>query len=187
MVACLVPLARLILLRRNYSLGLKGERAVAEELNKLMAEGCQIFHDYPGGPKWNIDHTVVAPSGVYAVETKMRRKKRASGKKKDYEVVFDGQRLRFPLGSSECGLDQARRNARDLSKVLCNSSAERADVQAILTFPGWWVTRTGKSDVIVVNPKEIRGVIVNAATKLSSVQMKQVAFQIEQKCRDVEI
>ena len=82
----IIPLRIVVKKYRDYSLGLMGERAVGEELNLLMAEGCRVFHDYPGGPNWNIDHVVVAPSGVYGIETKMRRKSRAPKGKKDQEV-----------------------------------------------------------------------------------------------------
>jgi hypothetical protein len=59
--------------RANYALGFYGERAVGEEINQLMLNGCHVFHDFPADPKWNIDHIIVAPSGVHVVETKTRR------------------------------------------------------------------------------------------------------------------
>ncbi len=67
----------LIKLRRNYRLGFAGERAVAEELNQLMLDGCRVFHDVPMEPYGNIDHVILAPTGIYAVETKARRKRPA--------------------------------------------------------------------------------------------------------------
>lgn len=57
----------------DYRLGLSGERAVAEELNQLMREGCHVFHDFPKPDRTNIDHIVIAPTGVYAIETKIQR------------------------------------------------------------------------------------------------------------------
>lgn len=50
--------------RANYALGYYGERTVGEELNQLLREGCYVFHDFPADPNWNIDHIIVAPSGV---------------------------------------------------------------------------------------------------------------------------
>jgi hypothetical protein len=170
----------------DYSLGLMGERAVGEELNMLMAEGCRVFHDYPGGRNWNIDHVIVAPSGVYAIETKTRRKRRAPKGKKDQELMFDGAKLHFPRYVGTSGLEQARRNARDLSRELTSATGEPVVVKAILTFPGWYVNRTGKSDVAVLNPKEIRHVVLSTAgAQLSPEQIQRVAHQVEQKCRDV--
>jgi homoserine kinase len=65
---------------------------VAEEINLLMLDGCRVFHDVPIEPYGNIDHVIVAPSAVYAVETKTRRKRKALPKnanQKNYEVFYD--------------------------------------------------------------------------------------------------
>jgi hypothetical protein len=171
---------------RDYLLGLAGERAVAEELNQLMLEGCRVFHDYPGGPNWNIDHVIVAPSGVYAIETKTRRKARASKGRKEQEVFFDGAKFQFPNYTTTCGLDQARRNAADLGRELSSATGEPVQVKAILTFPGWYIIRRSKCDVCVVNPKEIRQIVLaKDAPQLSPQQIQRIAHQVEQKCRDV--
>ena len=70
----LVRLVGLLEMRAQWRLNLSGEKAMGEELNRLMAEGCQVFHDFPLEKKANIDHIVVAPSGVFAIETKTWRK-----------------------------------------------------------------------------------------------------------------
>jgi hypothetical protein len=41
-------------------------------------------------PYGNIDHVVVAHNGIYAVETKPSRQRKAPDRQRDYEVVFDG-------------------------------------------------------------------------------------------------
>jgi TIR domain/Nuclease-related domain len=69
-------LIHLIKRRRAYRLGFVGERAVAEELNQLMLEGCHVFHDVPMEPYGNVDHVIVARTGIYAVETKTAAKKK---------------------------------------------------------------------------------------------------------------
>lgn len=57
--------------RKNFVLGLEGELATGEELNKLMLDGCRVFHDVP--IKYgNVDHVVIGESGVYCVNTKMQ-------------------------------------------------------------------------------------------------------------------
>ena len=172
---------------RLYGLGLSGERAVGEELNRLMLEGYHVFHDYPAGPTWNIDHIAVGPSGVYAIETKTCRKQRPKKGGPDHEIIFDGKVLRFPCWTTTCGLEQARNNAARLTDELSKALAEPIHVKAVLTFPGWFVRVTGKSDVSVLNPKQIHGLVVSdGAPKLSSKQIEQIAFRIEEKCRDVE-
>lgn len=51
--------------------GAEGERRVARRLDELVAEGKVVLHDrrIPGS-KANIDHIVIAPSGVYVIDTK---------------------------------------------------------------------------------------------------------------------
>ena len=44
--------------RRAYQLGFQGERYVAEELNLLLADGFQVFHDVPFD-NFNIDHVLL--------------------------------------------------------------------------------------------------------------------------------
>jgi hypothetical protein len=173
---------------RAYSLGLMGERAVGEELNQLMTQGCRVFHDYPGERHGNIDHVVIAPSGVYAIETKTRSKGRAANGGKEHEVVFDGAKLNFPRGSGTHELKQARRNAAGLSRELSTMMGEVVQVKAILALPGWYISRTGTSDVSVLNPKEIRQVVFSkSGPQLPAEQIWRLAQQVEQKCRDVAL
>lgn len=187
-ILCAIPLWITASRRRNYALGYLGERAVGEELNQLLRDGCHVFHDYQGGPNWNIDHVVVAPSGVYAVETKARRKRRARNGQRDYELIFDGRNLRFPHCTDTYGLEQARRNAADLGFQLTRATGETVSAKPILTFPGWLVTLKGKSDVHVLNPKQIRQVVLNnTGPTLSPAQMQRIIHQLDQKCRDVEL
>ena len=188
-VAWAVPLIYLLGLRRNLELRLRGQRAVAEELNRLMLDGCHVFHDYPAGPDWNIDHIVIAPSGVYAIETKTRRKTDVHGKKA-HEVIFNGTQLIFPNGRDAEAPEQARRNAVGLSSELTAAMAEPIDVKALLALPGWVDTRTGEGDVKVnvLNPQDIRqAIITNEKPRLTSSQLQRITSEIEQKCRDVEL
>jgi Nuclease-related domain len=171
--------------RSDYMLGFSGERAVGEELNKLMLDGCRIFHDLPGGLNWNIDHVVVAPSGVYVIETKTRRKVKAPRGSKKYEIYCDGERLEPPHDKS---LAQAKNNAKSLSSFLSGALAEKIWVSPVLTFPGWFVVQRGKPnpDWAVLNHKQIRGYIIGRPTKLMPERIQQIAHQLDQKCRDVE-
>jgi len=72
-VYCLTNLLKHLNLRRSYQLGYEGEIAVGQELNQLMLDGYRVYHDFPAD-KFNIDHIVVGPPGVFAVETKARSK-----------------------------------------------------------------------------------------------------------------
>lgn len=73
---------------RACTLGFHGERAAAEEINQLMRDGCRVFHDVPTEPYGNIDHVIVSPSGVFGMETKIRRKKKVPPGKKGSRSHF---------------------------------------------------------------------------------------------------
>jgi hypothetical protein len=180
-------LISLINRRRDYRLGFAGERAVAEELNQLMLDGCRVFHDVPMEPYGNIDHVLVAPTGIYAVETKARRKRKTSTGKRDHEVVFDGKILKFPGAAESRSLDQARQQADRLGVFLSGAVGEPVKVQAIVTLPGWFVTSRVKADIKVLNPKGIRAAVVDSRLPtLPKHFNERVAYQLDQKCRDVD-
>jgi hypothetical protein len=169
--------------RRDYRLGFAGERAVAEELNQLMLDGCRVFHDVPMEPYGNIDHVLVAPTGVYAVETKARRKRKTSSGKRDHQVVFDGEKLQFPSVTDSTSLDQARQQAERLRAFLSSAVGESVEVQAILTFPGWFVINRAKAGIKVLNPKGIRAAVINSRFPTLSKQLNE---RIVEKQRPAE-
>jgi hypothetical protein len=178
---------RLLKERANYRLGFDGERFVGELLNRLMLDGCHVFHDFPADKKWNIDHIVVAPTGVFVVETKTLRKQDAPPGKRDNTIMYDGRQLEFPHETHDYGLQQAKDNARWLSTWLASATGEKVIVRPILTFPGWWVeSRTDADDIRVVNPKQIRAAVFSYESSLSNDHRQRIIHQLDQKCRDVE-
>jgi len=49
--------------------GFDAALAVGQELDRLMREGAWVYHDVLGD-NFNIDHVVVSPRGIFAIETK---------------------------------------------------------------------------------------------------------------------
>jgi hypothetical protein len=175
---------------RNYKLGYLGERTVAEALMPLVRQGYHIFHDLPasaGERKFNIDHVVVGPTGVFAIETKTRRKGRARPGHKDHEVTFDGQQLIWPWAEDRHGLEQAENEARWLSDWLNKLTGFGVTVRPILALPGWYVKAIARGTVNVVNAKGLcsavkgRGQVV-----LTDEQIDIITRQLDERCRDVE-
>ncbi len=175
---------------RNVNLGYFGERIVGEALEPLKSQGFRVFHDIPAGDDkapFNIDHVIVGPSGVFAVETKTRRKGRARSGFAEHEIIYDGQVLAYPWGEDRHGLDQALRQARWLQTWLGQLLGADLAVQPILTFPGWMILRRGKGAVAVLNPREIpAAVALRGAPVLDAAQIDLVSRQLEARCRDVE-
>lgn len=167
-------------------LGYEGEVAIAHELNQLMRDGAYVFHDVPA-EGFNIDHVIVWPKGVFAVETKGRMKPKRDRGNEDAKVIFDGQRLQFPGWSETAPLDQATRQAKWLEKWLSSAVGEKVGVKPVLALPGWYVELKGRSDVVIINGKNASGTFSKLFhTALSDEMTKRIAHQLEQRCRDVE-
>jgi hypothetical protein len=175
---------------RNTWLGCYGERVVAESLEELKPQGFRIFHDVPAGDAknpFNIDHVIVGPSGVFAVETKTRRKGRARAGFAEHQIIYDGQVLAYPWGEDRYGLDQAARQAAWLQSWLEQLIGQPVRVQPILTFPGWMVITRARGDVIVLNPKQIpSAVALRGIPALDDRQLDLITRQLDSRCRDVE-
>jgi hypothetical protein len=118
--------------------GLLAERVTGMQLNRLIAQGCTVMHDLPG-EGFNIDHVVIAPRGVYAVETKSFRKPKQLRSGDNYRVAFDGNVLRFPDFIEKDAVAQAQRYAQWLAKTLRESLGRDVQVVAALALPGWHV------------------------------------------------
>jgi len=176
----------------NRYLGYFGERIVAEHLEPLKQHGWRIFHDVPcqnNGTKFNIDHIAVGPEGVYAIETKTRRKGGARPGFDDHKAYFDGSRLVWPWGEDNHGLEQAERSAMWLAESLKAETGERVFVTPILTLPGWWVeSKPSRESRLcrVTNPKGLPKFLASGSAVLSPKQINDIAAKLEARCRDVE-
>lgn len=134
--------------------GLVAERVTGMQLNRLVANGCIVLHDLPCGD-FNIDHVVIAPRGVFAIETKSFRKPRRGSTEEPNKVQFDGTTLRFSDFATKDPIGQARRQSKYLATLIRESLGESVPVTPAVSLPGWYVEKTadGKtSDVFVFTP-----------------------------------
>ena len=171
--------------RNAYRLGLDAELAVGQELNQLMAHGCRVYHDFPA-EKFNIDHVVIGPGGVYAVETKGRAKPDRGRGKDDAKIVYNGSVLQFPEKVETEPLEQAKRQADWLSKWLSSAVGTPIKTQGVLVLPGWFVDRKGAGQVMVISGKEVYHLKKSSGPSLDPEIVRRIAHQVEQRCRDVE-
>ena len=176
--------------RRNYLLGYLGERAVAEELEPLTRDGYQVFHDVPVEKvegSFNLDHVVVGPTGLFAIETKTRRKGRAREGFDDHKVFYDGRQLIWPWAEDTYGLKQAQNEADWLTKWLNQLTGLSIVAKPILALPGWWVETRALGPVSVQNAKNLPSNIRGKGTRvLDDTQINLIARQLDARCRDVK-
>jgi len=171
----------------NVRQGLHGEQIMGEYLQNLIAQGYKVFHDIPGDGKWNVDHVVVGPAGVFVIETKTKSKKPSRTKQPEHEVIVDGQTLRFPYYTDKKALEQARMNAVWVGKWLSKATGEPVTAQAIVALPGWMVKQTAPAkDVWVMNVKGVPKNITSCSKRLSESAIGKIAYQLDQRCRDVQ-
>lgn len=175
----------------NHRLGLLGEQVVGQLLDALSSDSVRVFHDLevsePGSKNWNIDHVVLTPSGVFAIETKTRRKPREIGPdgQKGHKVIFDGNHLIFPhpMKPDRHGLDQTQRNASWLSDKLTALNARPIEVLPVLVLPGWWIEANARGPVSVLNPKGLASFLKGRSAVFSVEQQRAIANQLEERCR----
>jgi len=178
------------LLRRcDHELGLYGERVVGDALAVLERHGWRIFHDFPRearGKKFNIDHIAVGPGGVFAIETKSPRKGDARPGTEDHVVIYNGEMLSWPWGDDRLGIDQAIENANWLGTWLTDRTLLKLRVEAVLTFPDWFVREQRAGPVRVLNSTLLPRVLAARTSVLGAEQVALIAAQIEGICRDVD-
>jgi hypothetical protein len=189
-VVAVIFLLRFLNRRRNDVLGYLGERAVAEHLEPLKADGYRVFHDVPceGRKKnFNIDHVVVGKTGVTAIEVKTRRKKKGRPGFEEHVVTYDGQELIWPWGEDRCGIDQLLNESDWLRKFIYDRTGLRVDPKPILALPGWWVTERVVGTFRVASHKVVPDIIKKwKPHDLSPEHIDLISRQLDDRCRDVE-
>ncbi|MBN8710693.1 MAG: NERD domain-containing protein [Verrucomicrobia bacterium] len=174
--------------RHRYLLGYLGERAVGEWLDTLPRE-YRVFHDVPvdeGKGAFNLDHVVVGPTGLFAIETKTRRKGRAREGFADHKVFYDGRQLIWPWAEDTHGLQQATNEAEWLTKWIRQMTGLDLAARPVLALPGWWVETRTPGPVAVHNPKNLPSYILGKGTRtLDPQQIDLIARQLDSRCRDV--
>lgn len=168
--------------RNHLRLGYDCELAVGQELTNRISDGFHVFHDFPADG-FNIDHILVGPAGVFAIETKGRSKVRVA-ENENWKLEYDGEQLKFPEWAESKPITQAKTQAVWLSLWLSKVTGAPCKVIPVLAIPGWWIDRTAPGDLMVYNGKNSE-FLAKKKTILSPQQIKAISHQIDQKCRTV--
>ena len=167
--------------QRQIKQAIRAEQATAQELAASLAGSNRIIHDVQA-KGFNIDHVVITPAGVFAVETKSRLKPpEGNGSPK---VKYDGKSLVFPGWKETKPVEQADRQARWLANYLREATGEAFPVIAVLALPGWYVERAAPitaNMVQVINPKNSRWLLLpeRKAQCLEAAAIQRAAFALE--------
>jgi hypothetical protein len=146
-----------------FAAGAEGERIVAEALAPLSAAGYVLLHDRAAGPKANLDHVVIGPSGVWLVNAK-----HWSG------TVVAGETLRHNGRTRRRQLERAVEE-RKLVEQLLRASGLTAPVHSVFAFTASAPDPATVDGVVMTPVGALRAVIGGAPPVLDPGGLDRVA------------
>lgn len=157
---------------RNFTLGMKGEQVVARELEAMRQDGYHVFHSLVM-KKFDIDHVLIGPTGVYAVETKTLSKKGG----REEKIVYDGKKILINgFASERDATRQAGGNAKIVHDLLLNETGINVWVTPMVVYPGWYVmTTTPDPKVLVQNQRMIRSTLNKRPIELDGLTIDRLS------------
>jgi hypothetical protein len=176
--AAAISYLRLVPRARRLVRGERGELHVAEVLDDLHPFGYRAFHDLVRDG-FNIDHVVVGPGGVFAVETKFR-----SG---EGEITFRNGEGLFVDGVPEekDSLKQARANAADVNRLIKETCGIDEWVNPVVVFVGEWRVKNDwqTTDARVFTTDKLGTHIVNHQPRLKQSEIRLIASHLERSAK----
>jgi hypothetical protein len=167
-------LLRLVPEVKKMKQGRDGERIVGELLENLRAFGYRVIHDLVGG-SFNVDHVVVGPAGVFAIETKTWSKRKGDKIESNGETLWKNG---FEIKPNP--IEQAKAQARWLHGLINELTNEKVYVQAMVVFPGWWVEcKVAEPRTFVLNPDQIEGCLKRLPARIEQKDIGFIANRLE--------
>ena len=173
-----IGLRRLIPKFRNLNRGERGELRVAEVLDDLRSHGYRAFHDLTRDG-FNIDHVVVGPAGVFAIETKFQSGQGEITFRNGEGLFIDG----FP--EEKDSLKQARGNAREIHQLIKDNCGLYEWVWPLVVFVGNWRVKNDwrSTDARVFTTDRLVNHIVNQQPRLKQSEIKLIASHLERSAK----
>jgi hypothetical protein len=164
---------------RNLNLAERGERRVSEVLRQLRHRDYITFDDLLLGGI-NVDHVVVGPGGVFAIETKMYSVF-GSG---SAGIGGDGVLQLSGKPAFKDPLKQARASAALVSGELKRWTQREIWVHPVLILPGWRIDRP-KTDakVVVANEDTVREFFGSRERVLTNDQIRDICLHLDRSAR----
>lgn len=164
---------------RYLKLGRDSEKIVGEFLELLRQDGCIVFHDIVGD-KFNIDHVVLSPKGIYVIETKTYSKPNG----KEARVHYDGAHLNIDgIGNKDDILVQIEAESNWLKETFKESTGKEFNIKPVVVFPGWYVESNNHNKHWVLNPKGLPKFIQNEKEKLNKEDVQLAAYHLSRYIR----
>ena len=164
----------------DHRLGREGERAVAEILDGFKLKGYGVLHDIAGNG-FNLDHVVISPHGIFAIETKTPRKAKGA-----QIHVKEGQLF---VGAASWGkrpITQAIATGKWLSGLLEASTGKKLPIRSVLVFPDWFVEPIPtalKQQLWILNPKALASWIDGEHKRISDNDVHLATYHLSRYIR----
>jgi len=121
-IYCTYRIINLVKKINFYKLGRNGERIVAEIFDNLRGQGYVVFHDLVAeNEKFNIDHVILSPHGIFTVETKTFRKPRKGEITFKDEKIIAGNINDYFTGRISIKMAEINIKRQYRKKLLCNA------------------------------------------------------------------
>jgi len=157
-----------------------GGTVVRRYLDQLRGQRAQVFSDLAAGERFRLDHVVVHPSGIYAINTGIG----SAPEEPDSAIRFDGERILVNgKPAKDDPIREARMAAAWLESLLRESTGRAWPVRTVVVFPGWHIEHTAEargSDVWVVNLRTLPALIVHSARQLPEGDVRRAADRLVQ-------
>ncbi len=178
-VYCVYKIFQLRLDIKNLKLGRDDEKAVGQFLEQLRQDGCIVFHDIVGN-KFNLDHVVLSPKGIYVIETKTYSKPKG----KEARVYYDGTHLNIDsVGNKDDILIQVEAATSWLKETLKESTGKDFAIKPVVVFPGWYVESNNHNKHWIINPKGLPKFIQSQKEILSKEDVRLAAYHLSRYIR----
>jgi hypothetical protein len=138
--------------------------------------GYQVMHDLVVDG-FNVDHVLIGPGGIYAVETKTISKP-ARG---ECRVTCDGQSILVNgMKPDRDPVVQAKAGARWLHDLAKHSTGKAFPVQPVVLYPGWFVNPLPRgADVWVLNEKAFIKFLLKDDPRMREDDVFLVAYHLK--------
>ncbi|MEA1936709.1 MAG: nuclease-related domain-containing protein [Patescibacteria group bacterium] len=159
----------------NCKLGRDGEKIVGESLDKLKEKGYKVFSDIID-ERFNIDHILIGPSGVYTIEVKTRSKRMGNPK-----ISYDGVNIKIDgLSPDKNPITQAKSQKYWLKNFILEHTKIKIEVKPVVIYPGWFIkSKSNNAEVWVLNEKAFPTILKKEKSVLSTEQINIIASHIE--------
>ncbi len=122
--------------------------AVGHQLQRIAAaQGC-AYHDVPT-PNGFIDHVLIGPTGVYAINVVARRHLKKAA------VCLNGSNLHFSNNETTLSIVNIVAAAKRMEKEFCQIAGKNIRVRSVIAVPGWHVQDQTGNEHLLVNERTL--------------------------------